>query len=130
MVHTHTRLEIDGLNKLQRITEAMLTDYEKAWKIEMMRRALAAYYRQGGTRMPCKHLSRIAKHKNKRYAYLADETGTLAVYRITGERSFRRKAKTWPKAIETVSMFRQGMILYKAQQGAALATHVVMDKAA
>lgn len=108
----------------------MLTDYEKAWKIEMMRRALAAYYRQGGTRMPCKHLSRIAKHKNKRYAYLADEVGTLALYRITGERSFRRKAKTWPKAIETVPMFRQGMILYKAQQSAAFVAHVVMDKAA
>ncbi|WP_238258135.1 hypothetical protein [Methylorubrum podarium] len=33
MVHTHARLAIDGLDKLQRITEAMLTDYEKAWKI-------------------------------------------------------------------------------------------------
>lgn len=100
MYHTPKRLEIDGLDKLLRITGAMLVDYEHAWKTEMMRRALAAYCRQDGARFPCRHLSRIAKHRNRYYAYLADEAGTLAVYRIGSESSFKRKAKRWPKAIE------------------------------
>lgn len=103
MYHTPKRLEIGGLDKLLRITGAMLVDYEHAWKADMMRRALAAYCRQDGARFPCRHLSRIAKHKNKYYAYLADEAGTLAVYRIGSESSFKRKAKIWPKAIEDVS---------------------------
>lgn len=100
MYHTSKRPDIDGLDKLLRITGAMLVDYEHAWKTEMMRRALAAYYRQDGAGFPCRHLSRIAKHKGKYYACLADEAGTLAVYRIGGKSSFKRKAKVWPKAIE------------------------------
>lgn len=100
MYHTPKRPDIDGLDKLLLITGAMLVDYEHAWKTEMMRRALAAYYQQDGARFPCRHLSSAVKHKSKYYAYLGDEAGTLAVYRIGGKTSFKRKEKVWPKAIE------------------------------
>ncbi|GJE53917.1 hypothetical protein [Methylobacterium thuringiense] len=99
----------------------VLKDIEATWKLEMMRRARIAYHRQGGTRFPCPYLSRIVEYKKIHYAYLADSTGTLAVYRLRNKNSFRKQAKIWPKAIEVAPLSRQATALYfqNSRAGAA-----------
>ncbi|TXN40547.1 hypothetical protein FV232_16265 [Methylobacterium sp. WL30] len=83
------------------VIEQVFADLKFSWEQEMMRLALAAYYRQGGTEFPAPECSRIAKVRGTYYAYIGNKAGKLAVYRIRGERSFARQARSWPKAIAT-----------------------------
>ena len=91
---------------------AELEVFTRKWKAEMMRRAMAAYFRQGGLSFPSPYASRIVLYKGTHYAYLASESETLAVYRIRSDSSFSRKAKRWPKQIENVPVSRRAMINY------------------
>lgn len=81
------------------VIEQVFADLKLSWEQEMMRLAMAAYYRQGGTEFPDPECSRIAKVRGTYYAYIGNKAGKLAVYRIRGERSFARQARSWPKAI-------------------------------
>ncbi|MCJ2038819.1 hypothetical protein MKK55_07600 [Methylobacterium sp. J-059] len=86
------------------VIEQVFADLKLSWEQEMMRLALAAYYRQGGIEFPDPDCSRIAKVRGTYYAYIGNKVGKLAVYRIRGERSFACQAKSWPKAIATPSV--------------------------
>ncbi|TXN07330.1 hypothetical protein FV222_02580 [Methylobacterium sp. WL103] len=81
------------------VIEQVFADLKLSWEQEMMRLELAAYYRQGGMEFPDPECSRIAKNRGTYYAYIGNTAGKLAVYRIRGERSFARQARSWPKAI-------------------------------
>ncbi|MHB2211503.1 hypothetical protein [Methylobacterium sp. CM6257] len=100
-----------------------VSEFRTKWKAEMMRRALANYYRQGGSDFPCPYLSRIVEHRKERYAYLANSRGTLAVYRIRSENSFYRRAMRWPRAIEEQPVSRRALAYYCALKRAGLVDH-------
>ena len=48
---------------------------------ELERRALAAYFRNGGTDQPLGGAD-VVEHEGKRYVVLSNLKGTLAVYRV------------------------------------------------
>lgn len=100
-----------------------LETFTRKWKIEMMRRAMMAYFKQGGSSFPSPCTSRIVMHQNTYYAYLASESETLAVYRIRSEASFSKKAKRWPKQIENVPVTRRAMINYSQIRRAGMVDH-------
>jgi hypothetical protein len=97
-----------------RAKQAELENFTREWKSEMMRRAIAAYFKQGGVRFPNKYASHVASVKGIYYARVADENETLAVYRIRGENSFSRKARRWPKAIENIPVSRKAVLFYSS----------------
>lgn len=112
-------LRVDGLEQ----KKEDLKIFERKWKMSMMRRAMSSYFRQGGNAFPCPYLSSIVGHDGIYYAYLANSSGTLAVYRIRGENSFSKKARRWPKAIEVIPASRKGMALYTEMRHAGLVSH-------
>jgi hypothetical protein len=61
------------------------------------RRALAAYYRSGGTDPPAGG-GDVTEHEGKLYVVLQGARGTLAVYRIRGSGALRRM-KRWPREV-------------------------------
>lgn len=69
----------------------------------MIGRALAAWFRTGGTDSPASDASGISEVGGLHYAVLRNANGVLAVYRIeTPEGGPRlRRLKRWPKELET-----------------------------
>lgn len=113
---TENKITIDSLE----MKHAELEVFTRKWKAEMMRRAMAAYFKQGGSAFPSPYASSIVFHNETYYAHLASESETLAVYRIRGESSFSKKAKRWPKQIENVPVSRRAMINYSHMRRAGL----------
>lgn len=67
---------------------------------DMVRRAMAAWFRSGGTDQPAQVPSGIREHLGKRYVALENVNGILAVYRIKND-GILKCLKRWPKDIET-----------------------------
>jgi len=67
--------------------------------ISYFNRALAAYFRYGGTEQPNHGHSGEQEHNGKRYVVLRNVNGILAVYRITTDGQLKR-LKRWPKELE------------------------------
>ena len=63
-------------------------------------RAVAAYYRTGGSSVP--HPSNnpaVVKHNGKQYVVLDNVNGVLAVYRIRNN-GYLKQLKRWPPELE------------------------------
>lgn len=67
---------------------------------DFVRRAFAAYFRSGGTDQPSRH-SDVITVAGKRYVYLQNTRGTLAVYRIDNSERLKR-LRRWPKEIDNL----------------------------
>ncbi len=61
---------------------------------DLTRRALAAYYRAGGTAQPA-NASGVVVHDGRLYVQLVNVNGTLAVYRVRNDGQLKR-LKRWP----------------------------------
>jgi len=66
---------------------------------DMVKRAMAAWFRSGGTDQPGTSDSDVREHAGKEYVVLGNVNGILAVYRIKND-GFLKHLKRWPKAIE------------------------------
>lgn len=64
---------------------------------DLRRRALAAYFRAGGTDQPA-NTSGMREHGGRRYVVLRSGAGPLAVYRVKNDGMLRR-LKRWPEAV-------------------------------
>jgi hypothetical protein len=64
---------------------------------DLLRRALAAYFRTGGTDQPA-NTSDVAQHAGLRYVVLRNVRGPLAIYRVKNDGMLRR-LKRWPAAV-------------------------------
>lgn len=93
-------------------------------KAKFVRRAIAAYYRAGGTCTP-NRWSRVEEHDGRRYVVLANRQRILAVYRVTKDERLR-SLKLWPKAIledeppELVELLEETRRRFYAARGAQL----------
>lgn len=67
---------------------------------EYMRRALAAYFRTGGTEQPEAGKSSVLESGGLWYVILRNSTDVLAVYRITNEEQLRRMKRPPRELIE------------------------------
>ncbi len=65
---------------------------------EMVRRAMAAYFRSGWIDQPA-NTSSVRTHNKKEYVVLENVRGVLAVYRIKND-GFLKRLKRWPAEIE------------------------------
>lgn len=65
---------------------------------ELTRRALAAYFRAGGTDQPSGD-SGVVKRDEKLYVVLRNVNGTLAVYRVRNDGVLRRMRR-WPSDVD------------------------------
>lgn len=83
------------------ISPGLLTpsSYAEAWKREILRRALAAYYRRPEASQHCRHASRVIKGGKKYYARICDSEGVLAVYRFRPNSNSLIKVDRWPKSV-------------------------------
>jgi len=66
---------------------------------EMLRRAMAAWFRAGGSDQPGRDASTIEKAGGKDYVVLRNVNGVLAVYRIRNDGMLKR-LRRWPEEIE------------------------------
>jgi len=66
---------------------------------EMMRRAMAAWFRAGGTDQPGRDASTIEDAGGKDYVVLRNVNGVMAVYRIRNDGMLKR-LRRWPEEIE------------------------------
>ncbi len=67
---------------------------------EMVRRAMAAWFRTGGPNAPIPaNTSSVEEHDGKFYVELHNVNGTLAVYRIRNDGILKRM-KRWPLEVE------------------------------
>ncbi|HZN76213.1 MAG TPA: hypothetical protein VFC00_31675 [Micromonosporaceae bacterium] len=64
---------------------------------DLVRRALAAYYRSGGTDTPAGGGS-VVEHDGKLYVVLSNVNGTLAVYRVRSSGALKA-LRRWPEAV-------------------------------
>jgi hypothetical protein len=64
---------------------------------DLERRALAAYYRSGGTDQPSGG-GFVVEHDGKLYVVLSNVRGTLAVYRVRGSGALKR-LRRWPREV-------------------------------
>ncbi len=71
-------------------------DMKKADEAALERRALAAWYRTGGSERPA---VTVRTHKELVYVVLESADQLLAVYRHTNQGLLRRM-KRWPEAVE------------------------------
>jgi len=82
-----------------------ITDYERA-RGDLVRRAMAAYYRSGRREgltdeqitIPA-NSSHVAEHDGKEYVVLENVNGTLAVYRVRPVDGVLREIKRWPREV-------------------------------
>ena len=65
---------------------------------DLVRRALAAYFRGGADIQPA-NTSGVVEHEGKSYVVLHNVNGILAVYRVRND-GVLKGLKRWPKAIE------------------------------
>lgn len=65
---------------------------EKASKEDLIRRALSAWFRTGGTDQPSA-ASGVAEHGGKQYVVLNNVAGVLAVYRVRNDGVLKRLAR-------------------------------------
>jgi hypothetical protein len=66
-----------------------VADAEPLDEGELARRALAAYYRSGGTAQPTGG-GNVTEHGGKTYVVLSNVRGTLAVYRVRNDGILKR----------------------------------------
>jgi hypothetical protein len=64
---------------------------------DLERRALAAYFRSGGTDRPANGAS-VTEHDGRLYVVLSSASGTLAVYRVRGSGALKR-LRRWPPEV-------------------------------
>jgi hypothetical protein len=64
---------------------------------DLTRRALAAYFRGGGTDQPAGG-GNVIEHDGKLYVVLSNVNGTLAVYRVRTD-GMLKGLKRWPKEV-------------------------------
>jgi hypothetical protein len=69
-------------------------------RTQLMRRALAAWFKTGGTEMPS-GTSGIKMHQGRAYAVLHGTNGVLAVYRVrqVNDELMLRVLKRWPASV-------------------------------
>lgn len=65
-------------------------------KTDIMRRAMAAWFRGGETAQPSATASGLVEHETLNYVVLRNVRGLLAVYRVTNAGQLKR-LKRWPK---------------------------------
>lgn len=65
---------------------------------ELIRRAMAAYFRAGNTGQPGQG-SEVRDIEGRRYAVLRDADGVLAVYRLTSQGKLR-VLRRWPREVK------------------------------
>lgn len=65
---------------------------------DLVRRAMAAYFRSGGTDQPST-ASCVAEHEGKAYVVLRNGGRTLAVYRVRTSGLLKR-LRRWPTALD------------------------------
>jgi hypothetical protein len=66
---------------------------------EMLRRAMAAWFRTGGSDQPGRDASTIEEAGGKDYVVLRNVNGVMAVYRIRNDCMLKR-LRRWPEEIE------------------------------
>jgi hypothetical protein len=66
---------------------------------DVMRRALAAYFRGGATTQPNSGESGVQLIGDRRYVVLRNSDGLLAIYRVRNDGMLKRM-KRWPKELE------------------------------
>lgn len=66
---------------------------------DLVRRALAAYFRSGEHDQPSKG-GRVAAHDGKFYVLLRSVRGLVAVYRIRAYDAVLKRLRRWPEEIE------------------------------
>lgn len=69
---------------------------------ELLRRALAAYYRATSTdAQPDTDTSRVVEHAGRLYVRLADRDGNLvAVFRVRAYNGILKRLRRWPEALD------------------------------
>jgi len=65
---------------------------------DMVKRAMAAWFRSGGNIQPA-NTSGVRTHDKRKYVVLENINGFLAVYRIKTD-GFLKRLKRWPAALE------------------------------
>lgn len=66
-------------------------------KDDLMRRALAAWFRSGGTDQPDSKASAVERHGGLQYAVLRNVRGVLAVYRVRNDGKLKRLVRLPPE---------------------------------
>lgn len=66
---------------------------------ELLQRALAAYFRSGGTDQPAARACGVETVEGLQYAVLRNGGGVLAVYRVRNDGMLKR-LKRWPKELD------------------------------
>ena len=66
---------------------------------DLTRRALAAYFRSGGTAQPGRSQSGVRRYRRLVYVILRTGRDVLAVYRVRNDGMLRRM-KRWPEELE------------------------------
>lgn len=66
---------------------------------ELVRRAMAAYFRAGNTEQPGESSSEVRDIEGRHYVVLRNVNGVLAVYRLTNQGKLR-VLRRWPKEIK------------------------------
>lgn len=69
-------------------------------EIDLTRRALAAYFRGGGTQQPTD--TRVAQHEGLTYVVVSADADVLAVYRHTNQGQLKRLVR-WPNELTTTT---------------------------
>ena len=67
---------------------------------DFVTRALAAYFRSGGTPPPTSEACNVTAHEDRRYVVLRGASSIVAVYRIRNDGMLKRLTR-WPDAIDT-----------------------------
>ena len=66
---------------------------------DLKRRAIAAYFKHGGTDQPATERNQVEKHDGKTWVVLRNVRGLLAVYRLTNAGTLSRQT-SWPESIK------------------------------
>lgn len=74
---------------------------------ELLKRAMAAYFRAGEGQQPSSNDSGLMTHDGHKYMVLRNISGTLAVYRVRNDGMLKR-LKRWPGALDTESAVDKG----------------------